>query len=432
MYTVVIADDEVIECKSLNILLKNEFKDLQIVQTVANGIELIQAVEKHKPDIALVDVEMPGMNGLEAIELLMSKETETKFVILTAYDEFMFVQKALSLKVSEYLLKPLKKDIIVQKIQELCRYIDESRHNKKQEDEKKTIFSKIDSVLEKEVMFSILMGEPAGDDFKLLCNLKGLEFKSAVFITLKIDEQKNKINTIDKVFWKEQIENELKKSCNYLLSCNNGNAHIIVIIPEHIEDGELFLWIENLTSVLFDKLKKTTEYNYRLGISSVSNDFNKMYQLYNECLMALKILPDQEMVFYSQIASTVNEAFENNFNKPTELNHKTFNINVAKAIDYVENHYFEDISLELIADEILISPFYLSRIFKQEKGINFTEYITKIRIEKAVLLAKTTELTVREIGERVGYRNQTYFCRVFKKTTGMTISQIKIRSKKNV
>jgi two-component system response regulator YesN len=93
---------------------------------------------------------------------------------------------------------------------------------------------------------------------------------------------------------------------------------------------------------------------------------------------------------------------------------------VRVAKEYIDNHYNEDISLERVADEIPVSPTYLSRLLKQEIGVSFIEYLTQVRIQKAIQLMNDPAVKIYEIAECVGYSSQHYFCNVFKKVLNMS------------
>lgn len=103
---------------------------------------------------------------------------------------------------------------------------------------------------------------------------------------------------------------------------------------------------------------------------------------------------------------------------------------VQQALRYIEENYASEISLDTVAGQIGISPFYLSRLFKSEQGETFVECLTRVRMAAAVRLAKETRLSIREIAERTGYSNPTYFCRVFKKHTGSTIGDLREQARK--
>ena len=80
MYRIIIADDEVIECRALEMMIRNDFPDMEILPYVQNGIDLIASVEKNHPDIAIIDINMPGLNGLDALEIIRLRPS-----LLTAY-----------------------------------------------------------------------------------------------------------------------------------------------------------------------------------------------------------------------------------------------------------------------------------------------------------------------------------------------------------
>ena len=78
-----------------------------------------------------------------------------------------------------------------------------------------------------------------------------------------------------------------------------------------------------------------------------------------------------------------------------------------------------------MAQEVLFSPYYVSRLFKEELGLTFIEYLTKIRIDAAKRLLLETNMTVSEISDLVGYQDPSYFTKVFKKREGVTPTQFR-------
>ncbi|OXM86733.1 response regulator transcription factor [Paenibacillus rigui] len=93
---------------------------------------------------------------------------------------------------------------------------------------------------------------------------------------------------------------------------------------------------------------------------------------------------------------------------------------IEKVRSYIDEHLGEDLSLVRLANVIHFNPSYLSRLFKQETGINLSEYIDEARIEKAKELLKQDEMKIAEVGVRVGYETPHSFTRFFKKSIGFT------------
>jgi len=93
---------------------------------------------------------------------------------------------------------------------------------------------------------------------------------------------------------------------------------------------------------------------------------------------------------------------------------------VEKAQQFISGHYHRDLSLEQVADQVFLHPVYFSRLFKQCTGTNFSDYLMRLRIDRAKELLLEGKLKMYEVGQRVGYANPKYFYRVFKQVSGMT------------
>lgn len=104
MIKVIIADDQELIRQSLQIILRAE-KDINVIDTVANGVEVIRSVRKEKPDVILMDIRMPEMDGVVCTEIIKENYTDIKIIILTTFDDDEYVFNALKYGASGYLLK---------------------------------------------------------------------------------------------------------------------------------------------------------------------------------------------------------------------------------------------------------------------------------------------------------------------------------------
>ncbi len=122
--TLVIIDDEIFFRKAVcNFIAKQN--DFRIIGEANNGISGIHLITSLKPDIALVDISMPAMNGLEMIRKLTADRPVTKFILLTGYGDFEYARQAISLGVKDYLLKPLDNQELLSCLEKLSVKIDE-------------------------------------------------------------------------------------------------------------------------------------------------------------------------------------------------------------------------------------------------------------------------------------------------------------------
>jgi YesN/AraC family two-component response regulator len=95
---------------------------------------------------------------------------------------------------------------------------------------------------------------------------------------------------------------------------------------------------------------------------------------------------------------------------------------IDKIKGYIVDNLQEDLSLNQVADVVYLSPRYLSRIFKQETGENFVDFVTKVRMNKAGELLRDSTLNIEQIALHVSYNNPAYFTKKFKEVYGMTPS----------
>ena len=101
---------------------------------------------------------------------------------------------------------------------------------------------------------------------------------------------------------------------------------------------------------------------------------------------------------------------------------------IAKARSYIDTNYSNpDISLSLVAAQVLLSPTYFSVMFGREVGETFIEYLTNVRIRRAMELLSTTSLTSSEIAYQIGYHNPRYFYSVFRKVVGLPPNEFRRR-----
>src|SRR5580765_8503675 len=102
---------------------------------------------------------------------------------------------------------------------------------------------------------------------------------------------------------------------------------------------------------------------------------------------------------------------------------------IARAKDYIGKNQGEALSLGGVAPGVNTSTFYLCKMFKKAPGLNFTDYVSRVRIEKAKNLLLNPNLRVSEIAFEVGFQSLTHFNRVFKKIIGQSPTEYRAQVK---
>ena len=135
MYRLLIADDEMIERKVLFKTLSQNLKGQCEIFQAENGREALEIYEKEKIQIAILDIEMPGINGIQAAERIREKDKKCCIIFLTAFDEFAYAKKAITVRALDYLLKPWDEKELMLVLEEAMRMAGEEKDFQKEKTE---------------------------------------------------------------------------------------------------------------------------------------------------------------------------------------------------------------------------------------------------------------------------------------------------------
>jgi AraC-like DNA-binding protein len=126
----------------------------------------------------------------------------------------------------------------------------------------------------------------------------------------------------------------------------------------------------------------------------------------------LQVLLTELLIFLNR---QITQQSGTNFPFPNPMHQK-----ISEIVDYLDDNYQQNLTLDLLAERFMISKYYLSRMFKEVTGFTLIEYLNGVRTKQAQTMLRTTALNVTAISEKVGFDNITHFGRVFKTITGWT------------
>lgn len=130
MYQILVAEDETIERKALCKNLQEHLGERCQVLEAKNGREAVELFEQHRPQVAILDIEMPGLNGLEAARRIRQSGNPCMILFLTAFDKFSYAREAISLRALDYLLKPYNEKELILSVEEALYLYDHRREDK--------------------------------------------------------------------------------------------------------------------------------------------------------------------------------------------------------------------------------------------------------------------------------------------------------------
>lgn len=129
-YSVLILDDEPLIVSGISKSIQWEAEHCRLIATAGDGLKGRELMDRYKPDILISDIIMPGCSGLELAEHCRKHHYKTKIIILSAYSDFHYAQKAISYKVSEYIVKPIDFDKLLQSLRKVVQELETERKNR--------------------------------------------------------------------------------------------------------------------------------------------------------------------------------------------------------------------------------------------------------------------------------------------------------------
>lgn len=212
---------------------------------------------------------------------------------------------------------------------------------------------------------------------------------------------------------------EINEKQQLLISnVKNGNKEDVHQNFEELTDA-----VNNLRDSDRDYIK-TFYFNTIMLINSIRNSVTTVAQTEDSAVTNLyKMVEKCDNL--QDLNNVLKNAVEQTVNKVENYNNNNMKLLMRKAIDYIEEHYCEEVTLNKLSEKLYVSNYYLSRMFKKELGINFIDYLNELRIKKAKVLLAKAEYKTYEVAEAVGVPNSHYFSKLFKKYVGMTASEYK-------
>jgi two-component system, response regulator YesN len=448
MLKLLVVDDEKYDRDSILTMLDEEFKGQLDTSEARNGKEAIEISERLRPDIVIMDIKMPGINGLKAIQEIRKFLPNTYFIILTAYDYFDFAVEAVKNNVKEYILKPFSKLEIVEKIDDAISYVYAEKKKRKSDIENQEKLYTLIPVIENELSFAIINNSLASIDYETYLKYLGASFDSGYSMVVQI---KSKVNAnsnaavantksneensseVDEETIRlqlgEQIKDHIGRRYINVASFRFTKALVYFIQAknyENEEEDEIKINAINLGADIRREVKRLYSINIRIGIGKCYNGLKMMHKSYEEARTAIEYdVENSKIVHFSDIESNIKhkEQFHDKVNTVDREKIALF----RSVEQYIKDHLNEELDLEKTAAKFNLSIYYFSRTFKDILRYNFSDYINMVRIKKAKELLEKDEISIKEICYSVGYSDPNYFSKVFKKYEGVSPSEYKVQ-----
>lgn len=373
---ILIVDDEPRSRKGLCRMLEERISGL--VWTASSGKEALALVESQLPHGLLVDINMPGMDGLEMISRLREKHPHLPVLIVTGYNDFSYAKRAVDLGVLGFLLKPIAPEELDDGLDRIARFISAAKRSEPIEEWSRRELSDNLQIHRRQFFSDLLSGQIHGRD--LIMHLKALELDSFYSGWLLLSR------------YQPPLPQDLRQGFS-------GNYSDGSCILETLVEG---FTVALMVGPSMDDLSRDD------ALSAWEATRGNEYRRQESHLLTVSLGWEGLNVYREQLMGE--------FGTPRSPL-------IRAAENLVEKHYGDgSFSLRMASDLLQISSSHLSREFKKSMGRSFTEYLTDHRIRAAAEDLERADPAVKiyEIAEQNGFKNQYYFSRVFRDVTGLS------------
>lgn len=463
MYQVLIADDEPSVIASLEESIDWEGLGLKLAASVSNGNEVRKILERQEIDIAILDIRMPGMSGLELCEYIRRKKENIQIIIISGYAEFSYAERAIRYGVLGYCLKPLEYDRISRLLLKAVNVLESTHPAVSGAD----LLDALENGEEKTIADILAAMGFAEKEFYVAVSIGNGKLEMALPESLVIEFGRNQFGYLSGApLSKEQIESFLRQP---------GNQGI-GYLEKQITAGELAGALDECTVMAYqffvDPDQRVCTRQDETGAGKILGEISRSMEKnrwdcvcdqlelagekYRQCFTVRTCIRLANMIYtgslfreeetdyyiysvkqlvgeYGSLTEMIGKlkraikmaaAGQESSDKYAEnLSDGFSNTAFMRLVQYIGENYKKEISLTSAGEALHMNPNYVSQLFKKEAGITFVQYVTQLRMEEAVNRLTMTKDTAVDIAAEVGFNDYFYFLKTFKKFTGKTPSQ---------
>lgn len=473
--TILIVEDELITRQALKYIIEQQSSCFQVIGEACNGLEAQELIKMHKPHIVISDIVMPIINGIDLIKWIQFQYPEIKVIVLSSHNDFDYIKSAFQYGIADYILKPTLEPStllsILHKISSTLLIKEDASFPTATYPYQHfyllgiTLNKVVHPLLCRELFFEKLkeafsglqytITEVSGQNLIILLNFNKedkLAFHEAIIhLSIELFNCGHSLRlgcspSFNDALLKEKYLQDLEKILTHQFFSSPNQLPLITSFKSHAcqSDFNQIDYSRLLRSGSYDEglcllltFIRQIDDSYTESESELKvllqNIIYNTFTIFKELQLDFSTCPLNRIEIIQAIHDTcylcdLKAYFEGFYKEISHWLYETQSMDkfmLRQIQKYILEHYHEPITLNTLSHTFHLSYSYLSAYFNEASPQSFNEFLNEIRINKAKEFLTHTQLSILEISERVGYTDQSYFSKVFKKTTGFSPSQYK-------
>lgn len=495
----IIADDEPVITAGIQKLVDWDALRIEITGQYTDGKAALEGIIACKPDIALLDISMPGMTGVEILKECHLLGLSVQIVLISGFQDFEYAKAGIHYGAVDYLLKPIIRDELLNAVGKVMNQREQGLlyDLNRGSDEQTEDYSGLLPLEEGSYLPSyveLLLGEEENPQMKKLIRFSAISFMEEYLEKKNLGILFTKNDHIV-IVWKGMSREEGKDAAAALREAVSGQVgcQIGMVIGKEVAHmseipgafqrclhmREYFFFADQMQLPVFlegekvfrhfggkEQLLRSRGQMIDMVIAQDEEHVRKSFDQFAKILCGMADGKKEDALFYLCSAVRVlDEKFRNLALPHPEYEEKDLlqkgracrnyrelrsaffevimeylkklktsivnnnNRDFLKAKAYIDKHYDENLTLEVLAGEVHMNPYYFSSFFKKNAGENFKDYVSRVRVQHAVSLLVSTDLKAYEIALQVGFSDARGFSENFQRIYHETPASYRKKSK---
>lgn len=436
MYNLLIVDDEMIIADGLFSMFESENSEQLQVYRSYSAMDGLDIARERRIDILLTDINMPETDGFGLYEQMTALWPACRVIFLTGFESFDYAYKAIQYKNVRYVIKAEGVGKVQTVVHDVMAEIEASF--------KEVVPTVVELEKEsrerliKEIVLSYFNGEITLEEFKRqkleevgLC----LDLEREVYVVgTQVSQVGNQVRTSgEQMQWAFKINALLKNHLPeqfHIFPLPMSKALFWLIQPDMERSGDLQRYLMNLLDLFQVHLEQSMDVRSLIVVSK-GKRFDMLpgffYRFYD--MLKMQLLLEGSQMTYEELQRLVHQKEQADYlyrlgEAIFKVSERTNLSEVAELIARVEKIVDENIengiNIAMVAEKVFFNTYYLSKLYKNAKGINLSEYISNKKMQRAREFLADPCIKVQRIGERLGYSSPANFIRSFKNSYGIT------------
>lgn len=426
MLSLVVIDDEYYLRMGISQIIDWEEIGISIVGEASNGEDGLALIKQLKPDIALLDIQMPIMNGLLMMEHLKKSGLSTKVIILSGYSDFEYAQDALHNGAADYLLKPLAPEKLLESLCKVKNLIAKEQSDKQQ---KEKLTQEIPGI-KQQLLRRLIAGTVTVSEVNTISKVLELPSNSSNRIAISVSMDCPQIAQLR--YPSEQLhkilaayEDAIQKYLMGFDSYKGTMAKILsgqwcILLTPQLSSDKISPAFESIYVCCHELLRASAEISDLPLSIGISNPFSDLHDIGRAFKAAVSSTRPKFIPGISSVSSCL-KTWEDEYRQE-----------ILDIVHYIRANHASDITVSSASAALFISPRHIMHLMKTELGLTFNTCVTLFRIAAALDLLEVDGHGIPEIARLVGYKDVKYFNEIFYRHTGIRSSDYRnwIQNKK--